>query len=257
MLSDLANGGNGDCSKAFSPVTTPVEGTTPAAIVPAKTFDEPGSFEAALAALAGLPSSLPPAAPPSVASVASTSQFIFPPDTPTSPPLMTASALFNLDATTPLAKLQEFLRNAHADLEQYAEAFVQAGCTDLETLLSLSASELRIFVEKDLVSSPLSLVRATTLTVPSQPRIFPRLTQQPFHVRLMASIMGEEKERRREVERLLALTSGANILGFDLGPPVVNPPVVKSEEPAMAGAESAPAPEPSECAPLGSNRVAS
>ncbi|KAL8280854.1 hypothetical protein RQP46_006858 [Phenoliferia psychrophenolica] len=209
MLSDLANGGNGDCSLTFTPAAaTPVEGAgaaPPTAPAPT-TFEDPGSFEAALAALAGLPSSLPslpslPTAPPSATSVASTSRFTFPPiDTPESPPLISTPPMFAVGTSTPLAKLQEFLRNAHVDLEQYAEAFVQAGCTDLETLLSLSSAELRIFVESDL------------------PRIFPRLLSQPFHVRLMASIMGEEKERRKEVERILALTSG--LMGVGMGPAV-------------------------------------
>ncbi|KAK4693380.1 hypothetical protein P7C70_g8936, partial [Phenoliferia sp. Uapishka_3] len=163
--------------------------------------------------LPSLPSSLP-ATPPSSATSATSSStpYIFPTDAPASPALVPAPSLFPPDNTTPLGKLQEFLRNAHAALEQYAEAFIKAGCTDLETLLRLSDDEMRTFVEIDL------------------PRVVPRLVEQPFHVRLMASIMGEEKERRREVERIWAITTGDHLFGPSSLPSVNVPPLKMEEE---------------------------
>lgn len=46
----------------------------------------------------------------------------------------------------------DFLREQNPDLEQYADAFRNAGCTDLGSLLRLPEKDVRDFIDDDLVS---------------------------------------------------------------------------------------------------------
>lgn len=51
----------------------------------------------------------------------------------------------------------EFFREQNPDLEQYADAFRNAGCTDLGSLLRLPENDMKGFIDEDLVSTILLL----------------------------------------------------------------------------------------------------
>ena len=53
----------------------------------------------------------------------------------------------------PELSVAEFLGREHKVLEQYGDAFVEAGCSDSASLLRLPEGEMRAFIDEDLVRS--------------------------------------------------------------------------------------------------------